>query len=137
MQNPRSTKQRRAIMEVFDRQKSHLAAEEVYQLVRNQLPKISLGTVYRNLEALSQQGDLQKTMFPDGKARYEGTKDEHHHHIVCIGCSNIMDISICPLKPEVKELLNTEDFEAVYHRFEVYGYCKDCREKEKALKEKG
>jgi len=130
MPNPRSTKQRRAIMEVFDQQKSHLAAEEVYQLVRHELPKISLGTVYRNLEILSEQGDLQKTVFPDGKARYEGANNEHHHHMVCMGCSSILDISLCPLGPEIKQLLNTEDFEAVYHRFEVYGYCKDCRKKD-------
>jgi Fe2+ or Zn2+ uptake regulation protein len=75
-------------------------------------------------------GNLQKTVFPDGKARYEGANNEHHHHMVCMGCSSILDISLCPLGPEIKQLLNTEDFEAVYHRFEVYGYCKDCRKKD-------
>ncbi|RNC29831.1 MAG: Peroxide-responsive repressor PerR [Candidatus Dichloromethanomonas elyunquensis] len=129
MYNHRSTKQRRAILELFNRQEKHLAAEEVHQLVRFQLPKISLGTVYRNLEALSEQGDLQKTVFPDGKARFEGAKHEHHHHMVCLGCSNIVDISLCPVRPEMKDLLNAEEFEAVYHRFEVFGYCRDCREK--------
>ena len=129
MQNSRSTKQRRAILEVFTLQNGHLAAEDVYQLVRHDLPKISLGTVYRNLETLSQQGDLLKTVFPDGKARYEDAKNEHHHHLVCMGCSNIADISLCPLRPEIKELLDTEDFEAVYHRFEVFGFCKECRDK--------
>jgi Fe2+ or Zn2+ uptake regulation protein len=129
MQNLRSTKQKRAILQIFEHKQEHLAAEEVYQLVKPELPKISLGTVYRNLETLSQQGDLQKTIFPDGKARYEATK-KHHHHIVCMGCSNVVDISLCPLRPEIKELINTQDFEAVYHRFEVYGYCKDCRKEQ-------
>jgi Fe2+ or Zn2+ uptake regulation protein len=98
--NTRSTKQKRAILEIFDQQNSHLAAEEVYQLVRAMLPKISLGTVYRNLETLSQQGELLKTVFPDGKARYEGAKNTHHHHMVCMGCSNVIDISsaLCALK---------------------------------------
>lgn len=127
MQNSRSTKQRRAILDVFNNHPGHLAAEDVYSLVRDELPSISLGTVYRNLETLSQQGDLQKTILPGGKAQYEGTHHDHHHHMVCISCSNITDISLCPVRPELSELLEAQDFEAVYHRFEIFGYCKNCR----------
>lgn len=129
MQTSRSTKQRRAILGVFKQQSCHLAAEDVYEQVRTELPRISLGTVYRNLETLTQQGYLQKTVFPDGKARYEGVCSDHHHHMICMNCSAVSDIELCPLRPEIQDLLQTRDFDAVYHRFEVFGYCKDCRDK--------
>jgi len=130
MPDLRSTKQRRAIMAVFNQNKYHLAAEDVYSLVREAIPRISLGTVYRNLETLSQQGDLFKTVFPDGKARYELSGLDHHHHMVCLGCSNVVDISECPFSQEVREQINKEGFEAIHHRFEVFGFCQNCRQKD-------
>ncbi|MGI5900852.1 MAG: Fur family transcriptional regulator [Desulfitobacteriia bacterium] len=126
MTSKRSTKQRRAILSVFSEDHLHLVAEDVYQIIKSELPNISLGTVYRNLDRLSRQGTLIKTVFPDGKARYERANPKHHHHMICLGCSDIIDILECPLREEIEELAEEENFLIDYHRFEIFGYCKNC-----------
>src|SRR5665647_3175627 len=78
----RNSKQRQAILETLTKQQSHMSAEEIYQTVKMLQPTISLGTVYRNLEVLSETGKTYRTSFADGKARYELAVKGHHHHLV-------------------------------------------------------
>ena len=59
--NLRMTRQRKVILEELCKVDTHPSADEVYALVRKRLPRISLGTVYRNLEILAESGDIQKT----------------------------------------------------------------------------
>lgn len=125
----RSSKQRQAVLEVLQMSKAHLCAEDVYQLVRVRQPKISLGTVYRNLEMLVEMGLINRATFADGKSRYEIAAGEPHHHLICLKCGQIEDMPLCPLEKDrdIDIYMQNRHFQPVQHYFEVYGYCANCR----------
>lgn len=123
----RNSKQRQAILDVIETDCSHLSAEEIYQQVRLAHPRISLGTVYRNLDALTEQGMVERTIFADGKSRYETARHDHHHHLICLQCGEIEDLPQCPMDPGLKNYLEELNFEPVHHHFEIYGYCTHCQ----------
>jgi Fe2+ or Zn2+ uptake regulation protein len=123
----RKSKQRQAILEALANQNSHLSAEEIYQAVKIENPKISLGTVYRNLEVLTETGKIYRSSFADGKARFELAQAGHHHHLVCMKCGEIENISTCPMVREIAGIIESHDFKPLHHYFEIYGYCRKCR----------
>ncbi|HNX92891.1 MAG TPA: transcriptional repressor [Syntrophomonas sp.] len=123
----RNSKQRQAILDMLSRQQSHLSAEEIYQAVKVQHPKISLGTVYRNLEVLTETGQIDRTSFADGKARFELSLAGHHHHLVCMKCGDIENIITCPMAREITGIIESHDFRPMHHYFEIYGYCHKCQ----------
>lgn len=121
----RTTKQRQAILQVIRSSRAHLTADDIFQQVKKSQPNISLGTVYRNLDLLTQSGSLSKAVFSDGKARFEFT-GEHHHHLICLSCGSAVDIPVCPVGEEVTAFMKNSNFQACHHHFEVYGYCAQC-----------
>lgn len=127
----RNSKQRQAILDLLVSSPEHMSAEEIYQKARVLQPNISLGTVYRNLDTLSEQGLIIRTSFADGKARYEMAGMDHHHHLICLQCGEIKDLEQCPMAPALKTALQEADFEVVQHQFEVYGYCPKCQHRGK------
>ena len=75
------SKQRERILQTLRKTRSHPTAEWVFEKVREQLPKISLGTVYRNLSILKQQGKIRELDFGETSRRYDAFVDEHYHFI--------------------------------------------------------
>ena len=84
------TRQRRVILEELRKVNTHPSADEIYEIVRKRLPRISLGTVYRNLEILSEYGDIQKLEPGCSLKRFDGNPNEHCH-IRCVSCDRIAD----------------------------------------------
>lgn len=121
----RTTKQRQAILRVICNSKAHLTADDVFQEVKRCQPNISLGTVYRNLELLTQAGTLSKATFSDGKSRFEFAGG-HHHHLICLNCGTAVDIPACPVGEELLAFMRDSNFQPCHHHFEVYGYCAQC-----------
>lgn len=121
----RNTKQRQAIIQVIRSNRSHLTADDIFQEVKKSQPNISLGTVYRNLELLTQTGSLSKAVFSDGKARFEFAGG-HHHHLICLSCGAAVDIPVCPVGAELTSFMQNSGFQPCHHHFEVYGYCAGC-----------
>jgi Fe2+ or Zn2+ uptake regulation protein len=121
----RTTKQRQAILQVIRSSRAHLTADDIFQQVKKSQPNISLGTVYRNLELLTQAGSLSKAVFSDGKARFEFAGG-HHHHLICLSCGAAVDIPVCPVGEELTAFMQNSNFQACHHHFEVYGYCAQC-----------
>src|ERR1051325_712106 len=85
------TKQRAAVFEYLSQVEHHPTAEEVYLEVKRRLPKISLATVYKNLEALVNCGAVSKLAYGDAAARYD-IRTDHHYHTRCLGCGKIWDL---------------------------------------------
>jgi Fur family transcriptional regulator, zinc uptake regulator len=108
-----------------------LAAQEVLTAVRKALPHISLDTIYRNLTMLTQDGlTNQVNLQVKESARFElQGPQQHHHHLVCLGCGRSFCVEACPLPIEIA---SSEDpsFRIVSHAFEIYGYCSECQAKE-------
>ncbi|MBW2172694.1 MAG: transcriptional repressor, partial [Deltaproteobacteria bacterium] len=85
------TPQRKVILEELRMADSHLTADDVYKMVRARLPRISLGTVYRNLEILSRLGMIHKLELGGMQKRFDG-KTQDHYHLRCLRCGRIDDV---------------------------------------------
>src|SRR5215510_11160756 len=87
------TRQRATVFDYLRRVDCHPTAEEVFVAVKRELPKISLATVYKNLEALVACGAASKLSFGDSAARYE-IRTDHHYHSRCLKCGRITDVAL-------------------------------------------
>ena len=121
----RMTPQRRVILEELRRVNDHPAADEIYQRVRKRLPKISLGTVYRNLEVLCELGEIQRLELSGSTKRYDGVPTKHYH-IRCIECGRVDDAPIAPLNQLEDDLYGTTVYEIIGHNLEFTGLCPQC-----------
>lgn len=118
----RNTAQRREILNVLKNTTLHPTAEWIYEEVRKVRPDISLGTVYRNLKVLRDQGKILE--LHDGiKSRYDGTIDPHAHFI-CDTCGGIKDLPFSGVFPQWDCLKNHSINSA---HIILYGHCSECR----------
>jgi Fur family ferric uptake transcriptional regulator len=103
---------------------THPTADEIYSMVRSVVPHISMGTVYRNLEILSEKGFVDKLEF-GGQRRFDGNVKKHYH-IQCLGCGAVDDVS--------KNLINNFEISPdKVHEYRIQGYrllffgiCNEC-----------
>jgi Fur family ferric uptake transcriptional regulator len=120
------TEQRRVILEELKQLYSHPTAEELHRIVRRRLPRISLATVYRNLEILCDGGLAQKIDTAGAQRRFDGNT-LNHYHVRCTTCGRVEDLPLRPL-PMIEETARTLcGYEVVSHRVEIIGICPDCR----------
>jgi Fur family ferric uptake transcriptional regulator len=122
----RNTQQRQVILEELQKFKTHPTASTLYTHVRSRLPKISLGTVYRNLEMLNRLGLVKKFEFGGGEARYDGTT-QNHDHIRCLHCGRLEDVSLPPHDLMGREANDLGGYKILGHRFEYLGVCPECQ----------
>ena len=120
------TRQRSAVYGYLRAGRQHPTAEEVYLAVKQELPRIGLATVYKNLEALVNCGLATKVTAGDGAARYD-IRTDHHYHSRCLKCGAMVD-----LEPEAEAVLPglvrvPVEFEVMQYRVEVLGMCPGCR----------
>jgi len=121
----RVTKQRLIIFDTLRNTTTHPTAEEIYNMVKPQIPNISLGTVYRTLNALEKLGLLQKLSYGKSFSRYNGNVDTHYHAI-CLDCGRVFDVNGPVLDNLGERFSRNTGFTITGHKLELYGYCKDC-----------
>jgi len=126
------TRQRRVILEELRKVDTHPSADEVYEMVRKRLPRISLGTVYRNLEILSESGDIQKLEPGCSLKRFDGNPSEHCH-IRCVRCNRVADVPMAPALQIDLKRINSNDFEIIGHRLEFLGVCSRCSDNSRSV----
>jgi Fur family peroxide stress response transcriptional regulator len=116
----RYSRQREAVLHVVRNTDKHPTADWVYEQVRQVLPNVSLGTVYRNLNLLADEGLVQRVILDDGAVRFDG-KTNQHHHFVCTKTGNIFDVDLA-LGEELLEKFNAQSgFKAKTYKIEFYG----------------
>lgn len=119
------TLQRSAILEELRRDRCHPTADELYERVRQRFPRISLGTVYRNLQVLVAEGRIRKVEADGRQMRFDATLGEHQH-IRCLLCGRLNDVEFSSRQ----ELMARAEAESGYDvrgcavMFE--GLCPDC-----------
>ncbi len=122
----RQTSQRRVILEELCKVTSHPTAADVYEMVRRKLPRISLGTVYRNLELLNDSGTIQKLDFGESHKRFDGNSSPHYH-VNCSKCGRVNDVFI-PLKhPLDVEAEEATGYQILGHHVSFVGVCPSCQ----------
>ncbi|TCI22089.1 transcriptional repressor [Exiguobacterium sp. SL-10] len=103
----------------------YVSAKDVLDYMRSKHPTMSFDTVYRNLKSFAEEGLLEATELNGEKAfRVTCGANHHHHHLICRGCGKTKLLELCPMR--YVETLDP-DFEVVDHKFEIYGYCKQCK----------
>lgn len=122
------TRQRQLILEELRKVKNHPGADELYEKVRRRLPKISLGTVYRNLEVLTELGEIQTLELGCSLKRFDGVP-EHHYHIRCIHCDRLEDAPVPVAMDLDAELSGKTKFQILGHKLEFVGICPKCSRK--------
>lgn len=121
----RLSRQRQVILQELRKVDTHPTADEVYDMVRRIMPRISLGTVYRNLELLCSQGQALKLGPAGGQKRFDGNA-EPHPHLRCLRCTRVMDV-MCPVEiPELPEEF-ARGFTVSGAAVEYVGLCPECR----------
>ena len=123
----RNTRQREVILGELRNLTSHPTAVGLYEIVRRRLPRISLGTVYRNLELLAEMGAIQKLDLAGSQARFDGNVDRHHH-VRCTGCGRVDDVPGAPLDLARAKYNDCSGYEILGYRLEFVGICPGCRE---------
>ncbi len=127
--NMRLTTQRQIILEELSKVTSHPTANEVYDMVRKRLPRIGLGTVYRNLELMADSGIILKLEVGGTQKRFDATTDTHYH-IRCSKCDRVDDMDI-PVQHHINEIAaSATNFMILGHHIEFTGICSDCRNSE-------
>ena len=97
-------------------------------MVRRRMPRISLGTVYRNLEVLASMGKIQKLELSGALKRYDWNTNKHYH-IRCVYCDRVDDAPIAPLNQLENDLYGATVFEIIGHNLEFTGLCPECSKK--------
>lgn len=131
--NIRLTRRRRAILAALTAESDkHLSAEDLYRKVKESEGDIGLATVYRTLELFTAAGIIHAVDFGDGCRRFEVVADDalhYHHHLLCLGCSRIIEFSQDLLEDLEEQVAEKTGFKIVNHSLRFYGYCRECQGK--------
>ena len=128
----RLTTQRQIILEELGKVTSHPTANEVYDMVRKRLPRIGLGTVYRNLELMSETGIILKLEVGGTQKRFDATIDPHYH-IRCLSCGKVDDIEIPVMADINKAAADISKYQVLGHHIEFSGICSECDKNAQAI----
>jgi len=125
MKNYKRSKQREEILKVLMGTKCHPTADWIFACVKRKFPHLSLGTVYRNLNILKEQGKIQELSFGSTFDRFDGNP-QPHYHFICEKCGRVFDVDL-PLEDHLnKKAERILHFKVNYHRLEFFGKCGNC-----------
>lgn len=128
----KKTKHRQYVLQVLRECSQPVTAEQIYLKLMEKKDAISLSTVYRILDILiSKKIVLKMNPLKEDKALFELNRRVHRHYLICIGCHKMLPIDDCPLGDYEKRLAKRTGFEITGHNLEIYGICRECREKRK------
>ena len=122
----RMTKQRKAILEVLKNTNSHPTADKIYEEVKKEIPNISLGTVYRNLNVLHDMGKIMILDYGSTYSRFDGNP-ENHYHFHCRECGKVYDVDQPVMDDLNKNVAQNTSHQVDFHRLEFYGLCDNCK----------
>lgn len=121
----RCSRQREEILKTLKGTTTHPTAEWLYFKVKGKIPKLSLGTVYRNLNYLYQNGDIKKYNFGTPFEHFDGNISSHQH-FVCRGCGKIYDLFLDLEKELIAKSRKIKKFRVEKIEVEFHGFCSGC-----------
>ena len=125
--NRRETKQREAILRILRYTRAHPTADQIYDEVRKDMPNISKGTVYRNLQVLEEDGAITELNLNGTLSRFE-VKQEQNYHFRCETCGRVFDLDE-PIDKSLDERVSKKTgFQISHHQTEFRGLCRDCQQ---------
>ena len=125
----RFSQQRERIYQTVLESRAHPTAELVYQQLKPEMPRLSLGTVYRNLLFFQQNGTIQSVGVVNGQERFDAVTAPHSH-FVCTSCGAVIDLHRIPMDPALTAAVREQyGFEVQRHELTFYGRCQKCMQK--------
>jgi len=125
----RVTAQRELLLELLRQSPEHVDAEELYRRARAQNARMSLSTVYRNLQLFKELGLVQEHHFIEEHHHYEVKSGREHQHLLCVGCGKVVEF-VCPMSQRLKEdTARKYKFDIFDVEVRMLGLCPDCRQK--------
>lgn len=120
----RNTRQRQVVLDVVRGRCDHPTAEQIYQAVAERDPKISRGTVYRNLAVLAQGGEILQIEAPN--ANHYDLRCDPHHHLICTACGHVVDVEV-EYHPELDDdVAQATGYVVSGHQTLFKGVCPNC-----------
>lgn len=123
----RNTVQRSLVFDAVRELQCHATADEVYNMIVEKHPDVSRGTVYRNLNLLSDIGEIRKIEMPSGADRYDHLC-HRHYHARCIKCDRVFDVDMEVITDLEGSIEDTHGFEFTGHDIIFKGICLDCKQ---------
>ena len=129
----RLTPQRMAIINTLIGNKEHLSVDDIYERVRVGFPMIGLATVYKSISMLKEMGEITELNFLNDSARFDGSGETPHPHIICTQCKTVIDINDYlefrghPIKNLPTEIRAKTGFEINNFRLDFFGICPACQ----------
>jgi Fur family ferric uptake transcriptional regulator len=123
----RPTRQREAVRAVFADLEGFHSAQEVHALLRGAGDAVGLSTVYRAVQSLADDGELDSIRTDAGEALYRRCSRQHHHHLVCRSCGRTVEVAGPAVEAWADRVAGEHGFADVSHTLEIFGTCADCR----------
>ena len=125
----RVTAQRTLLLDLIRRSEGHVDADELYRRARRRYPRISLSTVYRNLQLFKKLGLIEEHHFAEDHQHYEVKPATEHQHLYCLNCGKIVEFA-CPLSQKFKKDIGKQyDFDITGVEVRMTGLCSSCRKR--------
>ena len=122
------TRQRKGILEHLMSAQRHLDTDEIYDALKKKDPTIGRATVFRTVKLLQECGLAAEVETASGRSKFELKADRpHHDHAVCVDCGRMIEFQSPRMEHFQDEAIRKLGFEALWHRHEIFGRCKDCR----------
>ena len=123
----KNTKQRTIILEILQKARKPLSANDIFDRAIKMQPQMALTTIYRNLDMLYENDIISRTRINEKEYCYELKKEKHTHYLVCKNCKKKVDLPDCPLKELEKNISSSTGFKITSHNLELEGYCDKCK----------
>ncbi|MGV1036626.1 MAG: Fur family transcriptional regulator [Candidatus Nanopelagicales bacterium] len=125
--NRRTTRQRTAVASAMTEVGDFRSAQQIYELLRSRGQAVGLTTVYRTLQAMAADGDVDVITGEDGEARYRACSDGHHHHLVCRTCGTTVEVAGPTVERWAARVAGEHGFTEPNHTIEISGICPACQ----------
>lgn len=123
----RMTRQRQAVLEELEDLDDFRSAQQIYEHLHRSGHKVGLATVYRNLQSLTEAGEVDVLRAADGECLYRLCGDRgHHHHLVCRNCGHTEEVAPREFETWVTEVAAEHGYTAVEHSIVIFGLCAEC-----------
>jgi Fur family ferric uptake transcriptional regulator len=120
------TRSQERILQLLKNVKGSISAQDLYIQLRKSNQNMGLATVYRSLEALKLQGEIQVRTLPNGESVYSSIHQDQHH-LTCVNCGISIPITECPVHDLEHQLEQSHNFKVYYHTLEFFGVCDRCQ----------
>jgi Fur family transcriptional regulator, ferric uptake regulator len=107
--------------------KTSLSPQELYQILLKKQKRIGLTSIYRSLDLFESMGMVFK-IINGSSVKYKLCEiEDHHHHIICKACGNVVELNFCDISDWSKKVTESTGYQVIDHQLNFYGFCKACK----------